>query len=153
MDELYDIYGVIYNPFWKTKWFYFSVGLLILIILAIGVWLILSRKKKYTIGDEALLELKKLSVDSKEYKKFYFTLSAILKKYLGFRYNCNLTSKTDEEVYEVLKNSMMPLKLVRILDEILKGAVTIKFANDDSSKKQMEHDLNSAIFIINETIL
>ena len=150
LEQLYDIYEPWYKPFWNKT--VFIILIFSLLALLITYFALRKKKKNFTFEEKILIELNNLKVNTKDYKKFYFNLSDILKKYLSFRYNLNLSSKTDEEVLLELKDSGFPSIWLDKLKNIFMGAITIKFAKEESSKAKMEHDLNDSILLTKETL-
>lgn len=165
MDEekFYDIYGYFYRPFWQTHIFkMIIITLCALVVLFCSYMLILylkKRKNKITTlssWEWALKELNQLSLkkqfNKNEYKHFYFELTKIVKKYLYKRYKWNVKDKTDDELIIFLQEKSFDQILLNNLQEILHGALLIKFADETTLQSQIEKDLKLIIEFIKKTI-
>ncbi len=145
--EFYDdIYEYYYPPFWQSLWFKIIVAVVLISLLALGIWLYLRIKKRpLTAWEWAQLELSKLTLahynNKDDFKKFYFTLTAIIKTYLHKRYTWQTIDKTDVELIELLEQQRFDQDIVDMLKKISEGALWIKFANMDVLKSQAETDL------------
>ncbi|MCK4651403.1 hypothetical protein KAT08_04480 [Candidatus Babeliales bacterium] len=159
--DFYEIYEYYYLPFYKTcnfKWFIiFLIGILIAIFSYLIIKFVLKRKKDKGISASlwAIAELKKLDINkllSKEnYKKFYFDLTFIIKKYLHKRYGWFTENRTDEELIRYLKDKKFDSNLLGSLEKFISGALWIKFADQEALKIQAKKDLDLVHQIVYET--
>ena len=160
-DEIYDIYGMLYQPFWNTMWFrVLSAALLIFIVagLIFFIWKKLQQKKKILPWDFAVQCLESIQkqflldndivLNDKNKKEFYCKLIFYLKKYFISRYNIQKHGNTDKETIAILKSVRADKIVCEYVQRIFDGAVKIKFANKGVAKKQMEEDLDLAMKII-----
>jgi len=157
-DHFYDIYDFYYVSFWQTNFFKIILFLIIFFILAFIFFKIFLKKKRkmLTAWQWAVQELEKLSVDKfvtkKDYKKFYFDLTSIIKIYLQKRYGWATQDKTDEELIEYLQKKNFDETLLKDLQQMLSGALWIKFANEDVLKTQSIKDLKLAFNLVGKTV-
>lgn len=157
---IFDLYDVWYEPFWHKPWFWPVItSFFILFFLIIVIVIIKKRRKKVVILDPwdwALQKFDELVVNEfrapEMHKQFYFTLTAILKDYFSKRYSLELTSKTDEEVIEIICASDFPQSLQSSLKSIFHGAQYIKFAKQDVVLEKMHQDLKNSKRFVRETI-
>ncbi|MFA5075058.1 MAG: hypothetical protein WC436_03045 [Candidatus Babeliales bacterium] len=157
----YENYGYYYKPFWQTTYFKFFSFFLIFILVVLALYFIFKfflkkRKKEFLPWEWALQELNKFDfakfTSKKDYKKFYFDLTCILKKYLEKRFNWHIQDKTDEELVIFLKEKKFDGNLLSGIENLLQGALTIKFAGQDILKIQADKDLKIAFDLIKNTI-
>lgn len=154
----YENYGYYYKPFWQSAYFKFSIIFLIFIFLLILIlYLFFKNKKKQILPWQwALQELEKFDFSKfnskKDYKKFYFDLTCILKAYLEKRFDWSTKDKTDDELIVFLKEKKFDETLLSGIEKLLQGALTIKFAGQDILKFQAEKDLKFAFDLIKSTI-
>jgi hypothetical protein len=156
-DDIYEIYEYYFQPFWQSTWFKIvaSVCILLLLLGLILFILVWRRKRKQTPWESALDEISKLSVDKcqskDDFKKFYFSLTWIIKKYLHKRFGWAILDKTDDELIIFLQNKGFDVILQDSLKTMFRGAVWIKFANEGVLKTQAESDLLVAKVMIEKT--
>jgi len=157
-SQFFEIYDFYYVPFWQTIYFKIILFLIVFLMLVlIGLKFYLRRKRKiFTAWQWATQELEKLSIDKlvtkKDYKRFYFDLTSIIKEYLKKRYGWNTQDKTDEELGVFLQKKNFDETLLKDLQQMLSGAIWIKFANEDVLKTQSIKDLKLAFKIIEKTV-
>ncbi len=159
--EFYDIYEYYYRPLWQRA--YFKTFFILLCILIIGVvaYFIFRyfsekrRAKKLLPWEWATGELQNLSLakctTKKDYKKFYFDLTLIIKRYLNRRFHWNTEDKTDEELLKLLEENKFDTSLLEGLKNLVEGALWIKFADEEALKVQAERDLQTGYQIIEKT--
>jgi hypothetical protein len=155
--DFYDIFDYYHIPFWQTLWFKVSVCVTVLLLIALIVYFIVTRKKRELEPWEwATEKIQQLSLEKcltkNDYKKFYFDLTLILKQYLHKRYAWKTVDKTDEELIEYLHKQGFDETLLEALKKMLEGAVWIKFAGNDVIKAQADADFKTAFSIIKKTI-
>ena len=156
-DDLYDLW---YEPFWHKPWFIIFAGCLATVFLVGLIWLVIrsikKKKKVLTPWQEALKNLMALNIASYEmpsrHKDYYQQLTGILKRYVSRRYGCFLASKTDQEVINALKETELAHDLQEQLEDIMQGAVFVKFANQQAAHEKMKLDLQRAQELIQKTI-
>ena len=164
-DQIYDIYDFWFEPFWQTRWFKITMlllAILIFVVLAYFLWRKFFGPKKIESWEKALKELKVLKKDflvgdaesfgRKKNKQFYFELISCLKNYLNLRYNIKDFGKTDAEMVVILNELHVPAYVSENVELIFVGAMTIKFANQQVAKKQMEDDWARAVRLIQDSI-
>ncbi len=102
---------------------------------------------------QEIVKLRSLTYESKsDYKRFYFTITNVLKSYLEKRYSWDTKDKTDEELSTFLQLHGFNSDLLEGLKKMLMGASWIKFANEDAIKAQFEEDIKTVEIIIKKTI-
>jgi hypothetical protein len=144
--EFYDdIYEYYYPPFWESLLFKITVGIILVALIALGIWLYLRTKKKpLSAWEWAHLELSNLTPSryntKDDFKKFYFALTSIVKNYLHKRYEWQTVDKTDSELIGLLEQQQFDQEIIDMLKKISESAVWIKFANMDALKSQAETD-------------
>ena len=157
-SQFFEIYDFYYVPFWQTIYFKIILFPIILLVLGlIGLRFYLKRKRRMiTAWQWATQELEKLSIDKlvtkKDFKKFYFDLTSIIKTYLQKRYGWATQDKTDEELIEYLQKRNFDEILLKNLQTMLSGALWIKFANEDVLKTQSLKDLKLAFNLVAKTV-
>ncbi len=160
-NGLYDIYSVWHLPFWQTRAFFLSVGILSALTICLCVWLIyrfVVRKQQkgrpaWQVALEALKQLQAKSYENKEEGKYtYFELSHVLKKYLAARYSIPIESQTDQELLASLEESQLPPVVKETLIGLGHGVELIKFANQEAVQEQIQRDINQAMQMVMETM-
>lgn len=153
---LFDLYGLWYKPLWHTTLFWWLVGGLLVVGTVISIFFIIRVLRRRSIQkepwQEALEQLYALCVKDYEnpsrHAVFYSDLTYILKKYLRYRYELDLESKTDQEVVILLRESALFEEFLDELSEILHGALSIKFAHQYAAYQRMHNDLKRSIEIM-----
>ncbi len=84
-------------------------------------------------------------------KLFYYTISAILRRYLYERYQMNAPEMTTEELIPQLEMLKLPEKLFEGLTRLCHGADPIKYAGKRPEVRQMEADLSFARMFVDGT--
>jgi hypothetical protein len=159
--EFYDIYGTWHVPFWQTSLFKWSILLLMFLVLfCISLYVLrkyLYPKKELTAWERALYALTQFSTmpikNKDEGKQFYFAVTMILKKYFQERFQIDVVGKTDDEVILFLQKGEFPNDLFPLVQEIFSGSFTIKYANEQALKEQIDRDLCNACLIVKRTKL
>jgi hypothetical protein len=159
--DFYEIYDYYYQPIWQR--FYFKVFFIVLILLLLGViiffvtaYIFRKRKERFLLPWEwAIRELNNLSLkkcsSKSDFKKFYFDLTLIIKKYLKQRYGWDTIDKTDDELIHYLETKKFDKTLLNGLRKFVESALWIKFADADALKIQAERDLKTAHDIVEST--
>ena len=160
--DFYEIYDYYYQPLVQRSFFKISLAIFIFIIFLIATYLFVrflrKRKKEMSLlpWQWASEQINKLSpekcLSKKDFKKFYFDLTFIIKKYFNKRYGYNIVDKTDDEVVLFLKEKNFDSDLLEKFKSLIKEALWIKFANQDALKIQAQKDLKIVKEIIQKTI-
>ncbi|MBX2827908.1 MAG: hypothetical protein KTR22_07080 [Flavobacteriaceae bacterium] len=167
-QKMFDIKPVIEvdgPPFNFIRLLYFLVPLL----LALGIWYFLFRRKKrkeererqlppYEEAMVALQELDSLELlKENKSKAYYSSLTEIVKRYLDREVDSRALESTSDELIErllLLKDSghfEFDTETIRKLDAIFKRADLVKFAKMKEEMGQARADRSSIEEIINET--
>lgn len=156
--QLVDIYGVWYQPWWKSTGFSVTLCLIVCALLALlGYHLYRSGWffKKLSFDQQALHDLKKLTASSyqtsAQIKDGYFQLTMILKIYLAVRYQLILHDKTDLEIIPMVQSVLAPEQFVE-LETLLARAFQIKFAHEFVDRTTLMTDVASAQKLIATTM-
>jgi hypothetical protein len=155
-QDFYEIYDYCYPEWWTHTWIKVLLGCTAILIIGLIVYFIITKKKKTPLpwawADE---QLKKLSCDAcknkVDFKKYYFSLTSILKQYFQVRYFWQTEDKTDEELIQLLQEQQFDQQQLEQLKKIFTGATWIKFANEDALRSQALEDRNKAIEIVAKT--
>ncbi len=159
--QLYDIFPEWHIPFWQTNWFFWVITCSILLI-AIGFfylgyrWHTAKNKSETPYWQQTLSLIETLQ--QKEYtstehsKQCYFLLTAALKTYLNKRFAYPITSATDEQAAQHIDATDLDLKLKKNIQEIFRGCVLIKFANQQALDEQVQEHLTLAREVVQKTI-
>lgn len=109
---------------------------------------IVHQKIKLPEDEEAMNEIAKLEKSEIykkfQYKKIYFSLSEILKTYLGARYSFDAKESTSREVILALEGFGLGMSLVKEFDELFKKMDLIKFTETPADPLETQ-DLIAAI--------
>jgi hypothetical protein len=147
-DQLIDIYDIWYESFLQNRWIS-EVGKFCIFLLA--CILLYYIYKKYRLKpicfDSSIIAyrdldvLKNFHIETKQDSKdAYFSLSLIIKKYLGSRYNNIFTRLTDKEIIKHA-HLYMPDDCVRMLQKILQSMTFFKFENQIAASEKLEKDI------------
>ena len=80
-------------------------------------------------------------------------MTAILKQYLNARYGLDTIGKTDDELILYLKeDKTLSEQILKDIEDICKGCVFIKFANQEAMQNQIEKHLELCIQVVTKTI-
>lgn len=155
-QDFYEIYDYYYPAWWSHTWVQVGLLLGLLLLVALVLFFILKRKKRQPLPWEwAEEQLKKLTTDNcknkTDFKKYYFSLTSILKHYFHVRYFWQTDDKTDEELILLLQEQNFAQQQLDQIKKILTGAVWIKFANEEALKSQALEDKAKALDIIEKT--
>lgn len=158
--ELYDIYGLWHVPFWQTTTWFVLIGLAIISVVVFFIGMLanylMQKKTRKELWQQAIDELNQLEKEPcttpQEAKKIYFSLTALLKKYMVHRYACARMSDTDQEFLEVLKTMPVSAEAQATLNTIFSASSTIKFASMPAMNEQVKRDLEHSIVLIYDTM-
>ncbi len=158
--QIPDLYGCIQAPSWASQHF-----VLIGILSTLGVVaLVLLLYHAYTRYYEArkpcwVVALKKLHALSlgsatslADGKRFYASLTDVLKWYCGKRFGWILSDKTESELIEFFKQSEVDTALLEYLEKCLLTSVQVKFAKGSVAAEQAEVDKQAIISFIEQSI-
>lgn len=159
-DQLIDIYGIWYEPFWQQTWFSVIVKISICAVVAISLYYIYKKFIKKTMiidcADIAYRDidvLKKIHiVTESDSKDCYFSLSSIIKRYLACRYHIIFTQLTDKEIVRQAEHYMTD-DCVRTLQRLLQGMTFVKFEHEIVAIEKLEKDILLIKEFIQETTL
>ncbi|MFI5332771.1 MAG: DUF4381 family protein [Candidatus Babeliales bacterium] len=158
-QQLYDIYGMDYVPWWHTTMFYALCCALIGAALGIILYFLIKRYRAYSLSrrpwDSALRELDALAqhhMHAGNSRVFYYTLTDIIKTYLSKRYGYALAGKTDEESIAYLATTDVPLELHHIVSQLLRAGTMSKFASARAAHDQMKEHIALSRDLIKRTI-
>ncbi|MGZ6250949.1 MAG: hypothetical protein ACXWL2_02880 [Candidatus Chromulinivorax sp.] len=147
-EQLIDIYDLVYQPFWQSKWFFwsscfFGAGFIILGCYFLYVWYV----KKSNVIDCAILAYQKLEkfekilvLKEQDSKDYYFSLSSIVKNYLACRYDNSFSCMTDKEMLEKIKKYTNEAN-VRLLERIVLNMKMVKFEFKMVTENQLKQDI------------
>ncbi len=144
--ELIDIYDISYQPWWLSFWFRISLGLLLGMLVLVGVYYVIRRRRTTVVLTYTQKALHNLHLLEKQGfgdgQQFYVRLTQVMKEYLQQRYALPLADKTDSELITTLKAtpSIAP-EVVKDVKNVFEGMMFIKFAHQQAAQERMEHDL------------
>jgi len=159
MRDFYDMYPYEFHPFWQTFTFKIITGTLFLGFIVFISWLIIrwrrSRQSAMTAWEWAEQRIDLLGnrkpTTKKDYKDCYFVLTAIVKSYLGKRYDWFVEDKTDEEFIAFLKEQEFDEDLRTELEQLFSSVVEIKFADVRALENHLKEALSVARLLIERT--
>lgn len=158
---LFELYDLWYTPFWKQTWFIVvMVCGAFICVLGIGWFLYyyLQRRRqvKKTYWQQAIQSIDDLSphefMRNMRSDLFYVKITSVLKMYLQRRYNMSLIGKTDQELLHALSVSDQLQNERTCLEDIISGAVFIKFAHQQSALDKMQQDKDLVLNFIKKTM-
>ena len=154
---LVDVYGVWYNPWWHSTYFYFFIGIVSFLLLYKLVRFFKNYfygARKMTIDQVALQDLYRLEsqtyVSDEAIHEAYFKVTMILKVYLSKRYSISLLDKTDKEIADQL-SGVVSQRLEATLKEFFDRSFQIKFAYDSVFEQMLRDDIEFSKKVIHET--
>jgi len=159
--ELYDIFPEWHVPFWQTSWFFWAIvcisTLLLIALLFLGYqWYKARNKSEIPYWQQTLLLIENLQ--QKKYsspqqsKQCYFVLTAALKSYLNKRLGYPIANATDEQAAQYMDTTDLEPELKKHIQEILRGCVLIKFANQQALDEQVQEHIQLTKSVITATI-
>lgn len=157
IDQLYDIYDISYQPFWKTGWCKLLIAAVvgaILVAFLVALWrLYESRMKKLSFEQHVrarLDEMERYYAVSRQAAPFYASLTELLKEYLEKKFQLAARSKTDQELLSYIQESHLPENLVHDIRILLEKAYAIKFAGVQSSQIDVHRYVEHMRGIVNK---
>lgn len=115
----------------------------------LGGWLLWKKRRKSPVEeieavlspeDTALSQLRALSPDMADGKRFYFRLSAILRQYLEGRFDIGGLEMTTEELLPHVESMTLERDLKRNMKRFLISCDPVKFAGAPTHRELMEKD-------------
>lgn len=162
VQDLYDIYGLIYVPLWRRSWVIITLYVLLTIAamsLLIGAYLWYQRykaRKKKLLWQVALHDLAHnrftMFIEKNQSNYFYADVIAVLKSYLAQRYQVPLLSMTDDEMIAFFEVHNFSQEVCISMRDIVLGGCEAKFANVRKTQDAMKYHLASAIALVKHTI-
>lgn len=152
MSDIIDIKAPEAIGFDKRMIYYGLAALLALLVIGLIIVLLdyyFRRRKQKTIEDtivispedEASKKLEELRLsDLNNPREFYFILTAILRHYMGRRYDIDAPEMTTEELIPVIGGLSVETKLKSELRDFLKSTEPVKFAAMGAESEQMDSD-------------
>lgn len=160
-DELYGIYELWHQPFWETSLFWLIIASIVLLLMMLLLWRLIIwyrlKEKNMAPWDVALRDLNCLVINDSpshfQAKQFYFSLTAIVKKYLSARYTLNMNGATDLEVIALMENYDIPSDIFLCVKRIFTGCLHVKYASEEALKEQLLRDRDYAVRLVKATKL
>jgi len=158
MDQLYDIYGTWYVPWWQRSYVYYSALAALTLCAVFLLLLFFVRRRRAIVAmtpwDQALLECQQLHTksDTTSGRLWYYELTQILKKYIHQRYGLNAHSYTDQELLAQLQALPIEGALIEQFKILAQTSMMAKFAKDSGLQEQMARDLALSITLIKSTV-
>ncbi|MDO8519570.1 MAG: hypothetical protein Q7T11_05345 [Deltaproteobacteria bacterium] len=157
MTDILDIEGII-RPFWERHLEAIllsiaALGLLLLFFFLFKSWRRRKPVKTLPPDKEALRDLAELDgkkwIEAGEFRKYYFALSAILKRYLEGRFGFPATDMTTEELRDTLGvGAIHELPLHRKMLPFFERADLVKFADLIPTKEGALQDRQAVTIFI-----
>lgn len=156
-DQLYDIYDIIYQPFWRSRWFFWICVIIAVLIFLLGILLFVrwwrSRIVKRDYWHQALYDLDRLPTLVHHHgvpEKIYTQLTEIMKVYFSSRYALTMRGCTDDELIAHLEK-ILSSEQIQVLRTVIPRAVEIKFAGQESARQIMLDDIGQVRVLIEQT--
>ena len=163
MTDILDIEPILPAPY---RYLFDHGGTILIVLLAIAlmIWLLKRpRKVKPTNPEEmlspwdkALLEIKKLEqqklLEKGDYRKFYFFISEIFRRYLDERFHYPAIDKTTSEISRELTGLSFAKQDEGRINNFLSQGDQIKFANASSTINQAKEDSEWLVSFIQKSI-
>ena len=158
--QIPDLYGCIETPSWVDEHFILVVILGILGAVALVLLLYQAYTRYYEARKPcwvvALKKMHALSLGSNaslaDGKRFYASLTDVLKWYCYRRFGWMLLDKTESEVINFLKQSDVDGAFLEHLEKCMLTSVQVKFAKGSVSVEQAEADRQAIISFIEQSI-
>lgn len=145
---------------------YLIIGsIVLLIVLILGIIYLVRRHRKKGAEEKpiylgppheiAYRELDALLVsdylDKGLFKKFYFELSEIIRRYLGRRFQIFTIERTSAEIEVQIEELYLSEEIVNLMKKFLSNTDFVKFSEYKPSKNEIERDVLQGRKIIDET--
>ena len=159
-EQLIDIYDMWYQPFWSSLWFYYSVIIVVSLVLLHFMWFLYKKYiYKKTVVDCSVIALQELEslkrihiVTPADSKNCYFKVSLIIKQYLSVRYGISCVQLTDIEIVTKL-HGIMSDEQSQALNHIFHAMKFTKFAHEFARHEKLEKDIQAIMEFIESTSL
>ena len=158
-QQLYDVYGVDYIPWWRTTPFYLLCSLVLGIVLVSIIYYCVRRYRaayhRQTPWDKAVRTLNAVDknyLHADHSRLFYYTITDTIKTYLHERYGYRIIDKTDEECIAFLATTDFPPELQGMVQTLLRAGTMSKFALERVTESQMREHSALARTLITSTI-
>lgn len=147
--DWYDIYDIVYQPFWQRPWFVIMMLLISLAAIGLFVWLWNKQRQKnisvvpywQRVHDD--LEIIQSLCNADQASLFYIRMTVLLKQYLESRYDQSFIAKTDQELVAFVRAQNIPTYMQVLVADCIEHATYVKFANQDVVRELMQADLNA----------
>ncbi len=141
------------------RWLFWALAALALLTLAALVWRRWRNRARPAAADsapapdaEALQMLDALAADGRlDPKKFYFRLSAVVRRYIERRFDFPAAEMTTEELLPRVDRLPMAPELAQNLKTFCRAADPVKFAGAPADPDRMAHDLAFARDLVHRT--
>ncbi len=155
MIDLYDIYDIIYVPWFKNGWVLFLSGVVFLLLVFGLIKLIVKKNPQEEVVSFTEHAFRQLDYLKKQKDMpsgaFYTLLLVTMKTYLQERFGVMLLSVTDQELIQVMESANMPQAVVENMKYMIKDSVLIKFAHQETEQTQRDYVLSLAYTILDIT--
>ena len=153
--DMYDIYDVVYEPWWQSRWFMIGMGL-VAIVLLVSVWFFYkNRKGKRGLSYEQRIRQQLIALKNsapEDASRFYSVLTNLAKEYISQMYGVSVQGLTDDEVLQLLKTSAsLPKAVIDEAMKIFEGTAIVKFARGTALQDAMNKALESMYRILEQT--
>lgn len=152
-----SLYGYIGVGFWKTAagralW-WFGGGILAGVIVAAVLWLLWrERDARLTAYDRVRCELNDLSGrrsgDKPAFRRWYFELVRVVKRYLKDRCGLVVADKTDVEVVRMVAGLFAGDEIKAGVESLLAATLGIRFADEAALQEQAGRDVALAVHVV-----
>lgn len=165
-DEIADIYQITIESnalsfFWTSLWIIY--GLVLLLLFAIGLWLVLRIKEEITEkvveiyiapNEKALQDLENLMLKrffNEEQKLHFAEFSDIIRRYIGEHFGFVTFEKTTQEITDKLRLLKVKKQIIMEFSALLQLSDMIKFSKATTDEIEIQRAYNSARELIVET--
>ncbi len=161
MKDIHDIKPALDIGF-DLQWLYWALTIVVLLMLAALAWRLWRKRKRKTDSQSAATPI---PADAEAYrmlddlaaqgdldpKRFYFSLSAILRRYIERCYGIPASEMTTEELLPAVDRLGLSTELSPPLKDFCRGADPIKFAGVSATRERMARDLAFARDFVRQT--
>ncbi len=157
----HDIYDMVYCPWWRTKFFFFSMAVVGVLLLCAGigyyVWRLRRLKKnilpvpEWCVKELKNIEFMALSGTLTDYSYAYVAITRVLREYISYRFGVASVHKTDEEFQRDIANVDLAPADTEVLQELTMRAYRVKFARESVAVSQLFSDIVLVLDLIQKT--
>ncbi len=151
LTDIHDIKPAL-APGLDLRWLYWALAIAAVLGLLAFAWRMWRKRNKKAVTEmapppipeetQALEMLDALAAEGNlNPKQFYFRLSAILRRYIGRRYEIPAAEMTTEELLPKVDQLPLSLELAQPLRAFCRTADPIKFAGAGADPNRMAHDM------------